>query len=521
MFLKKSLPIQHKIMLLIVSLVSVTLITAGVFFERGIIPSFEEKQALHARDIAYTVSQMPLVKEQIDRPNHKAVTQPILDNIIEGTNVKLILLIGGRDAQPVIEGIPFSTLPEVTTFGPIVRAYLPVHRDGAKVGAVAVYLWSRDIKTKTWELRKKIILSVIFGLILGTFFAHLLSKNIKRSMLGMEPYQLAALLKEREAFLETVREGIIAIDRDGKIMFVNQQAKEILKVPESEVMAGHLIEKYVPNSRLRRVLASGEPEYDREQNLGGARIFTNRIPIRSGNRILGAIASFRKADEIQTLAEELTGARKLAEVLKVQNELLRVHKHEYLNKLHAISGSIQLEDWDSALRLIHSESDSQQEMIGKIHETIRQPEIAGLLIGKISRGRELGVDLELDYRSSLKERSSVDTNSLIVCLGNLIENATEAVQEPSAPGKKVSVFLEHTDEGLVIEVADTGVGIPAEDRSYIFEKAFSNKAGGKRGYGLFLVRSVVVSYGGSIDFQSTVGEGTRFRVVFPEEGDPV
>ena len=519
MFLKKSLPIQHKIMLLIVSLVSVTLITAGVFFERGIIPSFEEKQALHARDIAYTVSQIPLVKEQIDKPNHKAVTQPILDSIIEGTNVKLILLIGGRDAQPVIEGIPFSTLPEVTTFGPIVRAYLPVHRDGAKVGAVAVYLWSRDIKTKTWELRKKIILSVIFGLILGTFFAHLLSKNIKRSMLGMEPYQLAALLKEREAFLETVREGIIAIDRDGKIMFVNQQAKEILGVPESEVMVGHLIEKYVPNSRLRRVLASGEPEYDREQNLGGARIFTNRIPIRSGNRILGAIASFRKADEIQTLAEELTGARKLAEVLKVQNELLRVHKHEYLNKLHAISGSIQLGDWDSALRLIHSESDSQQEMIGKIHETIRQPEIAGLLIGKISRGRELGVDLELDYRSSLKEHPSVDTNSLIVCLGNLIENATEAVQEPSAPSKKVSVFLEHTDKELVVEVTDTGVGIPAEDRPYLFEKAFSNKAGGKRGYGLFLVRSVVVSYGGSIDFESTVGEGTRFRVVFPEEGD--
>lgn len=268
MSLKKSIPIQRKIMLLIVSLVSVTLVVAGVFFERGIIPSFEEKQALHARDIAYTVSQMPLVKEQIDRPNHKAVTQPILDNIIEGTNVKLILLIGGRDAQPVIEGIPFSTLPEVTTFGPIVRAYLPVQRDGAKVGAVAVYLWSRDIKTKTWELRKKIILSVVFGLLLGTFFAHLLSKNIKRSMLGMEPYQLAALLEEREAFLETVREGIIAIDREGKIMFVNPQAKEILGVPESEIMTGHMIEKYVPNSRLRRVLASGEPEYDREQNLG-------------------------------------------------------------------------------------------------------------------------------------------------------------------------------------------------------------------------------------------------------------
>jgi len=503
-------------MLLIVSLVSVTLIAAGVSFEMGIIPSFEEKQALHAKDIAYTVSQMPLVKERIDKPNHKSTTQPILDNIIKGTNIKLILLIGGPDAQPVIEGHPFSTLPEVTTFGPIVRAYLPVYRDDAKVGAVAVYLWSRDIKIKMWELRKKIILAVAFGLILGTFFAHLLSKNIKKTMFGMEPYQIAALLEEREAFLETVKEGIIAIDQTGKIMFVNRQAKEILKVPESEIMTGHPIEKFVPNSRLRRVLASGEPEYDREQNLEGARIFTNRIPIRSGDKILGAIASFRKADEIQSLAEELTGARKMADVLRVQNELLRVHKHEYLNKLHAISGSLQMGDCESALRLIHRESDSQQEMIEKIHDTIKQPEIAGLLIGKISRSRELGVNLQLDDRSTLKEGSSVDTNSLIVCLGNLIENATEAVQEPSAPGKNVSVLLEHTDGELVIEVTDTGVGIPAENKPYIFEKSFSNKSGGKRGYGLFLVRSVVVSYGGTVDFESTVGEGTRFRIIFPE-----
>ena len=174
-------------------------------------------------------------------------------------------------------------------------------------------------------------------------------------------------------------------------------------------------------------------------------------------------------------------------------------------------------DCESALRLIHRESDSQQEMIEKIHDTIQQPEIAGLLIGKISRSRELGVDLQLDDRSTLKEGSSVDTNSLIVSWG-LIENIRK-LRNRQLPEKHWCCW--HTDGELVIEVTDTGVGIPAEDRSYIFEKAFSNKAGGKRGYGLFLVRSVVVSYGGSIDFQSTVGEGTRFRVVFPEEGDPV
>jgi sensor histidine kinase regulating citrate/malate metabolism len=352
-------------MLLIVSILSITLLLAGFFFERGVIPSFEEKQALYARDIAFSVSQMPLVQQWIDKPKTKQVTQPILDHISEGTDIKYIQIIGGSGAEPVIEGYPFSALPEVTTLGPILRAYLPVFRDGKKVGAVAVYLWSRDIKTMIWNLRKRIILAIIFGLMFGSFFAHLLSKNIRQSMLGMEPHQLAALLKEREALLETVKEGIIAIDQKGKILFVNKQAKEILRVPEHQKMISNPIEQFVPNSRLRKIIETGKPEYDREQNLRGSRIITNRIPIKSNDKILGAIASFRKADELENLAEELTGARKMAEVLRVQNELLRVQKHEYLNKLHAISGSIQMGDYESALGLIHIESDSQQELMEK------------------------------------------------------------------------------------------------------------------------------------------------------------
>lgn len=506
-------------MFLIIIIVSITLAVAGIFFERGVVPFFEEKLALYTRDIAYSVSQMPVVQQWIDKPNHKTITQPILDRIAGATDVKYILLIGGSNARPVIEGFPFSSFPEVTTLGPIVRAYLPVFRQGEKVGAVAVYLWSKDIKEMVWGLRKIIILAIAFGLIFGTLFAHLLSKNIKKSMLGMEPYQLAALLKEREALLETVREGIIAIDEKGKILFVNQQAREILSVPENEKITGKPIEKYVPNSRLKRIIQTGKPEFDKEQNLGGFRIYTNRIPIKSGDRILGAIASFRKADEMQMLAEELTGARKLADVLRVQNELLRVQKHEYLNKLHAISGSLQLNDMESALRLIHVESFSQQELIEKIHASIKQPEIAGLILGKIGRSKELGINLSFEEDSYLKSHSTLDSNSLIICLGNLIENATEAVQEPGAPAKDVSVLISHTFDKLLIEVADTGTGIQEEHFSQIFDNAFSTKKGSKRGYGLFLVKSVVDSYGGTIEVESSVGIGSRFSISFPEGGD--
>jgi len=113
----------------------------------------------------------------------------------------------------------------------------------------------------------------------------------------------------------------------------------------------------------------------------------------------------------------------------------------------------------------------------------------------------------------------VDSGSLIVCLGNLIENATEAVLESESQYKRVDVLITHDARELVIEVTDTGNGIPEEIIAQVFEKSFSTKPGGKRGYGLFLVKSVVDTYKGHIDLESTEGKGSRFRLVFPEGGN--
>ncbi len=504
-------------MLLIVTIIVLTLIVAGILIERFMVLKFQDQLASYARDIAYSVAEIPDIKKYIDWPDGDQIVQPIVEEIRKKAEVKYILAIGSK-AGPVIEGIPYSSYPEVTTLGPTLRAYVPVYRQEQHVGAIAVYLWTRDINLLIWSLRKKIIFAIVLGLLIGIICAHFLAKNIKNSMFGMEPYQLASLLREREALLESVKEGIVAVDKEGKIVFMNKQARKMLGIGENDPVENKDVTNFVPNSKLMEVIRTGKAHYDQEQNVINLRIITNRIPIKVDGQVYGAIASFRNIDEMQLLAEELTGAKKMAEVLRVQNEALRVQKHDFLNKLHTISGLVQIGDYEDAISFMNNESNVQQEMIEFVMKRIQNSSIAGLLLGKIGRCRELGILLVLTEESSLVLLEGIDINSILVCLGNLIENSMEAVLESEITNKRITLTIKGSNKGMDISINDNGSGITADAREKLFEKGFTTKKGGKRGYGLFLVKSLIDSLNGKIKIDSSPGKGATISLSIPEGG---
>jgi two-component system nitrogen regulation sensor histidine kinase NtrY len=103
---------------------------------------------------------------------------------------------------------------------------------------------------------------------------------------------------------------------------------------------------------------------------------------------------------------------------------------------------------------------------------------------------------------------------LIRVITNLIKNAIQAVPTVETPRILVSVASE---QGQVkIMVADNGVGIGDEYRDKVFEPKFTTKSSGM-GLGLGMVKNIVETYKGSIDFTSQVGKGTVFTVRFPKE----
>lgn len=125
---------------------------------------------------------------------------------------------------------------------------------------------------------------------------------------------------ERAEFLErilnSIIEGVILTDKDGRIVFMNKQASLILGIPASQVVGKYVVDA-IPNTRLHIVLKSGTPEIDRIQHLGTTAIITSRIPLKDqhGN-ITGVLAVFRDITSAQKMAEEVTNLKEVEALLK-------------------------------------------------------------------------------------------------------------------------------------------------------------------------------------------------------------
>ncbi len=100
---------------------------------------------------------------------------------------------------------------------------------------------------------------------------------------------------------------------------------------------------------------------------------------------------------------------------------------------------------------------------------------------------------------------------------NLLVNAAHAIPEGDPESHEISVATRQDDRGrVIIEVKDSGAGIPEEVRPRLFEPFFTTKSGGRgTGLGLSIAQSIVTALGGEITFESEVGQGTTFRVTLP------
>jgi len=119
-----------------------------------------------------------------------------------------------------------------------------------------------------------------------------------------------------EVILDSIREGLLAVDGAGKINLANKAAEKLTGIPAGELI-NRQVEQVVPNTRLHIVLQTGKPEMNKRQQLGSTTILTNRLPVhdRYGN-ILGAVAVFRDITEVIQLAEEITSLKETRTMLQ-------------------------------------------------------------------------------------------------------------------------------------------------------------------------------------------------------------
>jgi len=213
--------------------------------------------------------------------------------------------------------------------------------------------------------------------------------------------------------------------------------------------------------------------------------------------------------EYEKLVEDLAGTRFLVDSMRANN-------HDFTNKLHVILGLLQIGMYDQAMSYIENITIVQRESISRIMHAIDDSAVSALLIGKTARCSECNIKFVLQENSHYcTEDLSLPSQSLITIIGNLIENAVEAMNHKSSENvissNELTVGIFSKPGHLLITITDTGCGIAPNHLEQIFTYGFSTKGTG-RGIGLAQTKQLVESLGGTISVESTEQAGTAFTI---------
>lgn len=494
--------------------------------------NLKESKGHQALAIAKAVANMPEIQKAFLLPQPSTVIQPIAEQIRKQVDAEFIVVgnrqeiryshpnakrIGkkmmGGDNKAVFKGKAIIS-ESVGTLGPSLRGKAPILNDKNEViGVVSVGFLQIDIQKEIKRLQGKIFLYTSLLLVGGLVAAILISFNIKKAIFGLEPREIAWMYQEKHAILESIHEGIIAIDADGDITVVNETAHKILGVPNDILLRGKPIEDVIKHTHLLQVVQTGLAEYDREFLIEGEVFVVNRIPIfDKRQQVIGAVASLRKKSELSKITQELSNVKAYAEGLRAQT-------HEYSNKLYTLLGLIQLGSNQEAIDFISKEVNVTQGFLHFITQEIGDPILAGFILGKVSLAHEMRIEFEINPESSFVDiPRSINRDSIVTIVGNLINNAFDAVKENIDREKKVTLFLTDLGRDLIIEVEDNGNGISTENEERIFQRGFSTKGGqSNAGIGLSLVQESLEGLDGYLTLSSEEGVGTVFTVVIPKK----
>ncbi|WJY15187.1 sensor histidine kinase [Pectobacteriaceae bacterium CE90] len=505
---------------------SVLLVVYALLFFR-----ISELTETHLKDkafsIARTVANSPVVINDLKGIGDLYAVQRFSENVKRRNHLLFVIvtdmrgirhshpepdLIGrhfiGDDLYPALLGLE-NTAVNRGVLDPALRVFTPVFdENGKQIGVVVVGISLTSVQSVINENRWIIPWTILFGALVGLLGTYFLVKALKRIMLGFEPFEISNLFEQRNAMLKQIKEGVIAVDTDLRITIINDEAKRLFSQHGSSesLSIGSTISQWPALMNLETVVETGSPHQDEEINFNGNLLLTNTVPVVVKDDIIGAIATFRDKTEVSQLLQRLTGMSYYADALRAQS-------HEFMNKLHVILGMLHLKYYSQLEDYILKTANNYQAEIGSIIRKVKSPVIAGFLLGKINRARDLEITLSISEDSLLPETDNTEaTNELITVLGNLIENAMDAIS--GLENREISITFHHQSGFLHCIVGDDGPGIPLEVQTRIYQEGFSTKGCG-RGIGLYLTKQSLEKIGGTIDFESEPDVYTQFFVNIP------
>lgn len=515
--------IQREIFSTLMILVSFMTVLIAVFSIWVNLNSERKSLDENLKNIAQAVSQSNIVQTELENSDSPVadITCDYLDTMKQSmSNIDVISLIDKDNLRNYhtnkeLINIHYNgTVPDFDTFGYSAyvesstgpsgsqrRAYAPVYdKDGNYTGFVIAVMLNRNINRIVFNTIFIHIVCTMGVIIFAIILSSILSKRIKENLLGYEPDTFSAMFSIRENILESLEEGIIAVDKDENIIYMNKSAESMMNGSSN----------IVTDMSLKTTLETGEKSFHIPLHfIKGSDIIADKIPVMENDNIEGALCILRDRTELTRIAEDLSGVRFLVESMRANN-------HDFTNKLHVILGLIQMGNTQEASEYITNLTSIQQSFIHRIMKNIDDPTICALLIGKYSRSAELNVQFSIEKESCLHRNDiSLPSGDLVTIIGNLIENSLDSLNSTSKQPKQLSIGIFTQPHAMIINVDDTGTGIPDEIKDDIFRNGFSTKGDG-RGTGLYIVNELIKKYNGTISVESEKDMGTSFTITLTD-----
>jgi two-component system CitB family sensor kinase len=464
----------------------------------------------HARSetmaLAQTVASSPGIAAAVQGRDPSAALQPVTLRIQHQTGVDFVVVMSPAGIRythpnpaqigrhylghigPALTGHAFSEVYR-GTLGPSVRSVAPVYGPGGRVvGLVSVGITIHQLSSTIGHE-----LPGFLGIALGAFAvvglgSWAVSRRLRKQTLGLGPQEITRLYEHHDAVLHAMREGLLVTDSRQRVLLANDEAIRLLGCPADPT--GQPAASLDLDPALADLLQSGRQAFD-ETYLAGDRVLAvNQSPARRGGRVLGTVTTLRDHTELRALTGELDSARSFADALSAA-------AHESANRLHTVVTLIELGRPADAVSFATAELAASQQLIDRLMGAVGNPALAALLLGKVSQAAEQGVEVSVSDDTDVPVLPA-GTRDLITIAGNLIDNAIEAAMAGPVP-RRVTVTLRMTAGRLLIRVADSGPGIPADQAENLFAKGWTTKNETGHGLGLALVRQSVRRLQGSIE----------------------
>jgi two-component system, CitB family, sensor kinase len=235
-------------------------------------------------------------------------------------------------------------------------------------------------------------------------------------------------------------------------------------------------------------------------------LMVNRMPVVLAGRDVGAVVTLRDRTEMEALVRELRSVNGLTTALRAQ-------EHEFANRLHVMSSLLEMGEQDEAADYLAEISQHSLARAEHIRARVAPPAVAALLVAKATIAAEQNVTLIITDDTHL-DQPDVDVRAVLTIIGNLIDNAIEALAGRNTPRTITVELSDHN--GVRILVSDNGPGIATARLDDVFLDGYSTKTADsetRRGLGLALVHRIVHRAGGTIQVSSD--RGARFEVNLP------